>query len=120
MPVLAAYAVPHPPILIPEIGHGEERKITRTTQAYEQVACLAAAHHPDVLIVISPHATTYADYFDDRPLVLIKIEFHVENFFCVKYFLFRVLINFLLQSSNFIFKVITYFAWYVFHFFKVK
>ena len=63
MPVLAAYAVPHPPILIPEIGHGEERKIARTTQAYEQIACLAAAHHPDVLIVISPHATTYADYF---------------------------------------------------------
>lgn len=28
--ILAAYAVPHPPIIVPEIGKGEEKKIART------------------------------------------------------------------------------------------
>ena len=27
MPVLAAVAVPHPPLIIPEVGRGEEKRI---------------------------------------------------------------------------------------------
>ena len=34
MAVVAAMAVPHPPIILPEIGRGEEKKIARTTAAY--------------------------------------------------------------------------------------
>ena len=36
MPVLAAYMVPHPPMIIPRIGKGSERQIAETVA--EQVA----------------------------------------------------------------------------------
>ena len=67
MPVLAAYAVPHPPILLPKIGRGEEQKIQKTARAYAEVMRRVAAHQPDVLIVTSPHTTLYADYFHVSP-----------------------------------------------------
>lgn len=67
MPILAAYAVPHPPILLPEVGVGEEQQLRRTAEAYAEVARRVAAHKPDVLIVCSPHATLYADYFHISP-----------------------------------------------------
>ncbi|HPR79093.1 MAG TPA: class III extradiol dioxygenase subunit B-like domain-containing protein, partial [Candidatus Limiplasma sp.] len=67
MPVVAAYAVPHPPILLPEIGRGEEQKIQKTARAYAEVMRRVAAHQPDVLIVTSPHTTLYADYFHVSP-----------------------------------------------------
>ena len=34
MAIVAAMAVPHPPIILPEIGRGEEKKITKTAAAY--------------------------------------------------------------------------------------
>ena len=34
MAVLAGFAVPHPPIILPEIGQGEEKKIQATIDAY--------------------------------------------------------------------------------------
>lgn len=36
MPVLAAVAVPHPPLIIPEVGKGEEKRIQHTINAYQQ------------------------------------------------------------------------------------
>ena len=67
MSILAAYAVPHPPIIIPEVGRGEETKIAATSQAYAGVMRRAAEHRPDVLIITSPHAPMYADYFHISP-----------------------------------------------------
>ena len=63
MSILAAFAVPHPPIILPEIGKGEEKKIQKTIDAYKAVMKQAAALHPDTLIITSPHAELYADYF---------------------------------------------------------
>ena len=37
-PILGAFMVPHPPIILPEVGRGEEKKIRATTDAYEAVA----------------------------------------------------------------------------------
>ena len=37
MSILAAVVVPHPPIILPEVGHGEEEKISATTKAYQDV-----------------------------------------------------------------------------------
>ena len=67
MPIIAAYAVPHPPILLPEIGRGEEVKVAKTAESYAEVARRIAAAKPDVLIVVSPHATLYGDYFHLSP-----------------------------------------------------
>ena len=38
MPVLAAFMVPHPPLIVPEVGRGSEEQICETTEAYERVA----------------------------------------------------------------------------------
>ena len=65
--ILAAYAVPHPPIIVPEIGKGEEKKIARTSAAYDAVMAEAAALHADTLVITSPHADAYVDYFAISP-----------------------------------------------------
>ena len=67
MPVLAAYMVPHPPMIIPQIGKGGEKQIRETVQAYRQVAEEIAAIHPETIIVSSPHSVLYADYFHISP-----------------------------------------------------
>src|SRR5574344_627682 len=63
MSILAAFVVPHPPLIIPEIGHGDERGISATIEAYEAVAKEIARLKPETIIVSSPHAEAYSDYF---------------------------------------------------------
>ena len=67
MPILNAYIVPHPPLLIPEIGGGDEKKIQRTADAYDAVAKEIAAQKPDTIIVLSPHSVMYSDYIHISP-----------------------------------------------------
>ena len=63
----AAFMVPHPPMIVPEIGKGSEEQIIDTTKAYEQVADEIAALEPDTIIVTTPHSILYADYFHISP-----------------------------------------------------
>lgn len=67
MSILAAMVVPHPPIILPEVGHGEEKKIQRTIDAYCEVARRAVALNPDTVVITSPHSILYADYFHISP-----------------------------------------------------
>lgn len=67
MPLLSAFIVPHPPIILPEVGRGEEKKIQSTIDAYREVARRIAALEPDTVILTSPHAAMYADYFHISP-----------------------------------------------------
>lgn len=67
MPIVAAYMVPHPPMIVPAVGRGSERQIEATRAAYERVAGEIAALAPETIILSSPHATMYADYFHISP-----------------------------------------------------
>ena len=67
MAIIAAYMVPHPPMIIPQIGRGNEQQITETIRAYEKVADEIAALKPETIIISSPHAVMYADYFHISP-----------------------------------------------------
>ena len=67
MPVVAAYMVPHPPMIIPQVGRGSEKEIARTIAAYEEVADEIAALRPETIVISSPHAVMYADYFHISP-----------------------------------------------------
>jgi AmmeMemoRadiSam system protein A/AmmeMemoRadiSam system protein B len=67
MSVLAAFAVPHPPLIVPEVGQGEEKGIQKTIDAYEEVMREAAELRPDTIVLTSPHALMYADYFHISP-----------------------------------------------------
>lgn len=67
MGINAAYMVPHPPLIIPQVGRGGEKDIVETTKAYERVAEHIANISPDTIIIISPHSVMYADYFHISP-----------------------------------------------------
>ena len=67
MPIIAAYMVPHPPMIVPEVGRGSEAQIEATTRAYVKVAKEIAALKPETIVISSPHATMYADYFYISP-----------------------------------------------------
>ena len=63
MPIIAAYAVPHPPLIIPAVGRGQERGIQDTVDAFTRVAREIVALDPELLIVTSPHAPCFRDAF---------------------------------------------------------
>ena len=67
MSVIAAYMVPHPPMIVPQVGRGSEKQILKTIQAYETVAAEIAEIRPETIIATSPHAVMYADYFHISP-----------------------------------------------------
>ncbi|MDR3305741.1 MAG: AmmeMemoRadiSam system protein A [Clostridiales Family XIII bacterium] len=67
MAVAAAYLVPHPPLIFPEVGRGKQLEIRETTDAYLAVSEEVAALRPDTVVVVSPHAVMYADYFHISP-----------------------------------------------------
>lgn len=65
--MLGAFVFPHPPLILPEVGRGGEKKIQKTVDACRAAARSIAALAPDTLIVASPHAALYADYFHISP-----------------------------------------------------
>ena len=67
MPILAAFMVPHPPMIVPDIGRGSEKQISETTLAYEKAAEQIAALQPETIIITSPHQVMYSDYFHLSP-----------------------------------------------------
>ena len=67
MSIIAAYMVPHPPMIVPEVGRGSEKQVEATKAAYLRVAEDIAALKPETIIISSPHAVLYADYFHISP-----------------------------------------------------
>lgn len=67
MPILGAVLTPHPPVLLPEVGRGQEKEVAATGQAMAAAAAEAAGWDPEVLIVSSPHTILYGDYFHIAP-----------------------------------------------------
>ncbi|WP_246503454.1 AmmeMemoRadiSam system protein A [Clostridium polyendosporum] len=53
--------MPHPPIIIPEIGKGEEKKIKNTTEACNKIAEEIALLQPDTIVIVTPHGTMFSD-----------------------------------------------------------
>lgn len=88
MGILAGFMVPHPPMIVPEVGRGSESQIEETTRAYEYVADRIAELQPETIIISSPHSIMYADYFHISPgryaegsfarFGAPKVAFHVE------------------------------------------
>jgi len=67
MPILSAFVLPHPPLIFPEVGRGEETKIQKTIDAYRKVAKRIADLKPDTIVLATPHNVMYADYFHISP-----------------------------------------------------
>lgn len=63
MGIVAAYAVPHPPLIIPSVGRGQQNAIERTIDSLQKVAAAIAAAKPQTIVIISPHAPAFRDGF---------------------------------------------------------
>ena len=61
---LGAVMVPHPPVAVKEIGRGEEKKIQPTLDGFRKAAEFIAQKKPELIILTSPHAVMYRDYFN--------------------------------------------------------
>lgn len=53
--------VPHPPILVPEIGQGEERKCRASLDAYREISSRLVRAKVETVILVSPHAPLTKD-----------------------------------------------------------
>ena len=67
MGILAGFMVPHPPLIVPDVGGGMENKIQKTIDAYHRVAEEIGRLQPETIVLLSPHQTMYADYFHISP-----------------------------------------------------
>ena len=67
MAILGAVQVPHPPLILPEVGHGEEKRIQSTIDAFDAAAKFIADLQLDTVIISSPHSVLYSDYFHISP-----------------------------------------------------
>lgn len=67
MPMIGAVILPHPPLIIPTVGRGQQRQVQATIDAYRAAAQQVVKWKPEVLIVSSPHTVMYADYFHISP-----------------------------------------------------
>lgn len=67
MGITAAFMVPHPPLIVPDIGRGEEQKIKRTIDAYRKIAERIGQLQPETIVLTTPHQVMYADYFHISP-----------------------------------------------------
>ncbi len=59
--IIQAGIYPHPPILVPEVGDGEEKKISATARAVEKMARRVKDSGADTLVIISPHGPSFRD-----------------------------------------------------------
>jgi AmmeMemoRadiSam system protein A/AmmeMemoRadiSam system protein B len=55
------YLMPHPPIILPDIGKGEEKKIEKTTLACNEIGREISDIKPEIIIIVTPHATMFSD-----------------------------------------------------------
>ena len=58
---VAAGLFPHPPIMLPEIGGDELRKIDATVRAVQAAARLIISQKPETLVIMSPHNYVFPD-----------------------------------------------------------
>ncbi|MBR1672821.1 MAG: hypothetical protein IJ702_07830, partial [Fretibacterium sp.] len=50
-----AALMPHPPILVPEVGRGREQEAAETLRGCEALLSAVAGRRPEVLLLLSPH-----------------------------------------------------------------
>lgn len=59
--ILGAYLTPHPPIIIEEIGRGQEKKAQDTIEAMKRISKDIKEKAPQTLVIISPHGPVFSD-----------------------------------------------------------
>lgn len=60
--ILGSYIFPHPPIMIPEIGKGEEAKISQTVNSAKKASIDIKNKKPATIVITTPHGPAFSDY----------------------------------------------------------
>lgn len=60
--IIGAFISPHPPVLIPEVGRGEEKKAGATLDALRKAAKEIAKLKPSTIILTTPHGPVFQDF----------------------------------------------------------
>ena len=67
MSIIFGAMVPHPPLIVPQVGKGQEAGIADTVAAYKEVGRKVAELEPDTIVISTPHSVMYYDYFHISP-----------------------------------------------------
>ena len=67
MSIVGAVMVPHPPLIVPEVGRGGEKVVEETISSYIKAAEFIKDLAPDTIVLSSPHSIMYADYLHISP-----------------------------------------------------
>ena len=60
--IISSYILPHPPLIVPEVGKGEENRASLTVNAVKRAAQDIKNDKPTTVIVTTPHAPIFEDY----------------------------------------------------------
>ena len=63
MNILGSFMVPHPPLIIPEVGRGSEEQVKKTIDSYNNIADQIAELNPETIIISSPHTLLFESSF---------------------------------------------------------
>ncbi len=60
--IISAYVMPHPPVVVPEVGKGEEAKALKTLTAFKKAAAETGREKPTTIILTTPHGPMFEDF----------------------------------------------------------
>lgn len=75
MSIKNTFIVPHPPLIVPKIGRGQEIKIEKTIKAYDKIGQMIGDLKPDTIVMTTPHSIMYSDYIHISPGIGAKGDF---------------------------------------------
>jgi AmmeMemoRadiSam system protein A len=69
------FITPHPPIILSQIGNGEEEKARATIEGMKKIADDIAETKPDTIAIITPHGNVFSDALCVNTLETLKGDF---------------------------------------------
>ncbi|HEY9059925.1 MAG TPA: AmmeMemoRadiSam system protein B [Pseudobacteroides sp.] len=60
--IISSYIFPHPPVIVPEVGMGEEKNAITTLQSCKKAAGEIKLDNPTTVIITTPHGPYFQDY----------------------------------------------------------
>lgn len=76
--VILAGLMPHPPVVVPEVGGADAARVQKTRQAMEEFATQVSRAAPETIVLISPHGPVFSDAV--AVTLLPAVEGNLRNF----------------------------------------
>jgi AmmeMemoRadiSam system protein A len=92
--IKAAFVMPHPPVMLPEIGQGREKEIQKTVDACHECGREVARLKPELIVLCSPHAGNSESLQSSPPDHGTTVPLYFVNKYYSDYELFRIGISY--------------------------